>query len=99
MSAYLRKFREPSTDKPQISSISKEHWFLILLLCLVSVEIGTSLASKSSGAWINLVIGGMLVMNWVAFQFQWSRMVTALLRSLSVCWILASFILVFVFWR
>jgi hypothetical protein len=71
--------------KPSIASIPQELWFLIGVLCLLSVELGVYLGHSSrktvGGDLLNLAIGGMLLINTLAFQFQWSRKMSTRLRA------------------
>ena len=63
--------------------VSQEHYFLAILLCLVSLDLGTYLGEHSTtshGSLLNLMLAGTLLLNWLASQFQWPRKTTAWFR-------------------
>jgi hypothetical protein len=90
MNAYFARFRATATNKPKISSLSQEFGFLILILCLASFEAGCFLEDISfhrtevADGEMNLALIGMLLINWLASQFQWSQRTTLYLRMASV---------------
>jgi hypothetical protein len=102
MKAYFARFRMVAVNKPKISSLSQEFGFLIFILCLASFEAGCSLEaglfhrSDEDGWEMNLAVIGMLLLNLLASQFQWSGRTTFYLRVASflasigtlifVCW-------------
>jgi hypothetical protein len=65
------------------------------------MEIGTYLGegpARAHGMILNLMIGGMVILNTLAFQFKWSRSTTACLRGAAWIWIVAVFAAI-VFYR
>ena len=91
MSSYFRQALEPAISKPRIGSISLQHGCLIFILCLLAVELGYCWAtpwSKSSGMHLNLIVGTALLMNHLAYAFQWSRLTTVCLRAAAWGWLL-----------
>ncbi len=88
-------------NKPEITQLSQSHGFLVLALCLISMEIGTFLGEgppKSYGAILNFMVAGMLLINCLAFQFKWSQSATVYLRGAAWAWIIAVFAAV-IFYR
>jgi hypothetical protein len=101
MSSYFQQALEPATSKPRISSISLQHGALIFILCLLALELGIYWATpslKSSGMRLNLIIAAGLLMNYLAYAFQWSRLTTMLLRVTAWGWLLLMVDALF-FWR
>lgn len=86
----MESWVQPAVNKPSITALSKEHGFLVFLLCLFSLEIGTYLGQapvQSHGAVTNLIVCGALLLNSLAFTFRWSQAVTIILRGTAVAWL------------
>jgi hypothetical protein len=96
--AFLARFSAPATDKPRLSALPPALGLLIFVLCLLSLEIGEywgSYSKRHEGTFSNLSIGLLLLLNSVAYSFQWSRIPTMCLRTLAWSWMLLVMILLF----
>jgi hypothetical protein len=98
VSSYLKRWIDPALNKPEIANLSPSHAFLAIVLCLISMEIGAYLGEyveegpvRSRGMVLNLMVGGMLLINCLAYQFKWARSTTACLRGAAWVWMVAVF--------
>jgi hypothetical protein len=92
MKAYFARFRMVAVNKPKISSLSQEFCFLILVLCMASFAAGLFLDhilfckptnSDLRSLVESLAAFGMVLLVWLATQFQWPERITFLLRVAS----------------
>jgi hypothetical protein len=93
MADYFKRLIEPAAKMPDITRLSPQHIFLTLILCLLSLELGIYLGegpTRHHGSLLNLTVGVGLLMNCLAYSFQWSRLTTAWLRGSAWGWLLVA---------
>jgi hypothetical protein len=101
MRRYLNKWLQPAVNKPSIGDFSPSHGMLVLVLCVLSMEMGVLMAEgvgRSSGNVLNLVVAGALLINTLGSGFRWSAITTVCLRAAAAGWVGLMFVALF-FWR
>jgi hypothetical protein len=98
MKKYLEK---PLTELPQESITDNNlirYGFLAIIVALFAASILlliTLPASYHSDRYSSLIIGLMLLLNHLAFQFRWPKAMTIVIRVIATLWVLFGFFYMF----